>query len=125
MRRAHRRCCHRRTEYDITGGDNTDFLIDNIVTICGIAAALIAALVLFVAGYKNYARRIIYILVCEAEKRFGAGTGKIKFAEVFSSFYAKLPAFLRSLFPEKEISAMIESAVAKMKSALADEQKRS
>lgn len=85
---------------------------------------MIAALTLFAAGYKSYARRIIYILVCEAEKRFGAGTGKIKFAEVFSAFYAKLPAFLRSLFPEKVISTMIESAVTKMKSALADEQKR-
>ncbi len=99
--------------------------MDNIIPICGIAAALVAALILFVAGYKSYARRIIYILVCDAEKRFGAGTGKIKFAEVLSAFYAKLPAFLRSLFPEKVISAMIENAVTKMKSALADEQKRS
>ena len=58
------------------------------------------------------------MLVCEAEKNFGSGEGKAKFAEVFAAFSAKLPAFLRGIFTEKYISEMIESAVLKMKNAL-------
>ena len=95
-------------------------MIENIIPICGVAASLIAALILFIAGYKQYARHIIYTLVCEAEKHFGAGTGSAKFAEVFSAFYEKLPSFLRIIFSEKSITAMIEAAVTKMKRALED-----
>lgn len=58
------------------------------------------------------------MLVCEAEKHFGTGEGKAKFAEVFAAFSAKLPAFLRGIFTEKCISDMIENAVLKMKNAL-------
>lgn len=67
-------------------------------------------------GYKKQAHKALLIFVIQAEKAWGRGTGKIKFAEV----YSKLPILVKLLFSQEEISEMIESAVRLMKEHLID-----
>ncbi len=67
-------------------------------------------------GYKKQAHKALLIFVIQAEKAWGKGTGKIKFAEV----YSRLPILVKLLFSQDEISEMIESAVIFMKKQLID-----
>lgn len=78
--------------------------------IINLSIALIVILVLFFlwrAGYKKHVKKIMLILVVQAEKAFGSKTGQIKFSEV----YNKLPKIVTILFGADEISKMINTAV--------------
>lgn len=83
---------------------------------------IVAAVLCFVAKgrYRKYAKQILLTLVIAAEKKFGGGTGEVKFASVVDAFYDKMPVILKILFTEKEIANMIEEAVDKMKEILAN-----
>lgn len=62
-------------------------------------------------GYRKQVGQIILALATQAEKRWGSGTGPIKFSEV----YSKLPVIVTMLYSYPEISEMIEEAVKDMK----------
>lgn len=84
-----------------------------------VAVLFVAALVImFRKGYKTQAKSIVLSLVAAAEKRWGGGTGEIKYAEVVSALYEKLPSFARLLLDKTTISNIIEDAVTKLKEIL-------
>jgi len=87
-----------------------------------IASALIvgAAVLLFYKGYKKQAKAIVLSLVAAAELKWGSGTGDIKYSEVASALYGKLPAFAKLVISETAISKIIEDAVSKLKEHLSD-----
>ena len=62
-------------------------------------------------GYRKQVREMLLILVIQAEKAWGRGTGAVKFSEV----YNKLPTIVTLLFSKNDIEQMINDAVEQMK----------
>ena len=87
-----------------------------------IAAVLLvgAVVLMFYKGYRKQAKAIVLSLVAAAEKKWGGGTGEIKYSEVSSALYEKLPAFAKLLLNESTVSKLIEGAVSKLKTFLTD-----
>lgn len=92
-----------------------EFLKTHYVELIAAALFIVAIVLMFRRGYKKQAKSIVLSLVAAAEARWGGGTGEIKYAEVVSLLYEKLPAFARMLIGESTISKIIESAVGKLK----------
>ncbi len=90
-----------------------------------IAAALFIGAVVLMSykGYKNQAKAIVLSLVAAAERKWGGGTGDIKYSEVASALYGKLPSFAKIVLNKATISKIIEDAVSKLKEHLSDETK--
>lgn len=102
------------------------FITENMGNILAILAVLVVATVLFFAAkgkYRKTAKQILLALVLSAEKKFGGGTGEVKFAMVADALYERMPFIIQILFTEKDIANMIEEAVCKMKDILADNPK--
>ena len=92
---------------------NWDILLASLV--------LVAVIVfLLVRGKREIVYKILYSLVNEAEKLYGSGTGKLKFAYVMEKAYALLPAVIKVVLTYKTFEKWIENAVAKMKEDLAE-----
>ena len=99
------------------------FLTEHLASIIFTAVVLIVATVLYFVAkgkYRKIAKQILLSLVVVAEKKFGSGTGEIKYACVVDTFYTRMPVIVQILFTEKDLSNMIEQAVDKMKEILAD-----
>lgn len=88
--------------------------------IVGIAVVIIALAVLWYFKKVPLVKRILYAMVCEAEKQFGSGTGEVKYATVIYMFYYRMPVFVRVVFTPAMISKWIEDAVTKLKSELSN-----
>lgn len=95
-----------------------EFLKTHYVELIAAALFVVAIVLMFRRGYEKQAKSIVLSLVAAAEARWGGGTGEIKYAEVVSLLYEKLPAFARMLIGESTISKIIESAVGKLKEIL-------
>lgn len=63
---------------------------------CAAAVAIVAmvAVVIRVAGI-NRVKQWLLFAVCEAEKQFGSGTGKLKLATVYAMFLERFPKLSR------------------------------
>ena len=66
-----------------------------------------------VAIIKNW---LLYA-VAAAEKEFGSGTGKLKFAKVYNEFIEKFPEFA-ILFSYEEFSDLVDDALDQLKEML-------
>ena len=82
-----------------------------IVNIAIVLVAIISLIWLWRKGYRKQVREILLILVVQAEKAWGSGTGAVKFSEV----YNKLPTIVTLLFTRNEIEQMINDSVERMK----------
>lgn len=82
-----------------------------------LVAVLFIALVIVLAlrGKKQIIYKMLYALVTEAEKQYGAGTGSIKFAEVMTKMYSMLPAVIRIFVTYDTLAKWIEDALAEAK----------
>lgn len=96
------------------------FIQNNLAVIIIAAVAIIGAIVLARFGYKKEAKAILLFLVASAERKWGSGTGEIKFSSIVASLYEKLPAFARVLLGQKTVTVLIEEAVTKLKDYLSD-----
>lgn len=74
--------------------------------------------ILWYYGKKELVKKIILTLVIQAETRWGSGTGKIKFAEVLSSVYDRLPYIIKLVVTVPVLEKWIEDAVAYIKAEL-------
>ena len=100
------------------------FLTEPLASIIFLAVVLaIAAILLFVAKgkYRKIAKQILLSLVVSAEKKFGGGTGDVKFSYVWEKLYERMPFIVRLLFTADDIANMIEDAVSHMKECLSEE----
>ena len=86
-----------------------------LILIIAFLAVVAFVVVLALRGKKEIIYKTIYALVNEAEKQFGAGTGKQKFAYVMERIYAELPAIFRILIDYKTLEKWIEQALAEAK----------
>lgn len=71
--------------------------------------------VLALRGKKQIVYKMLYTLVTEAEKQYGAGTGSIKFAEVMTKMYSMLPAVIKIFITYDTLAKWIEDALAEAK----------
>ena len=85
-----------------------------IVNICVSVVFVAALILLWRKGYKKQVKEILLVLVIQAEKAWGSGTGIIKFSDV----YNKLPTIVTILFTKREIETMINDTVSYMKQYL-------
>ena len=83
-------------------------LIVNTVIVIALILLLIA---MWKKGYKKQVKEILLVLVIQAEKAWGRGTGAVKFSEV----YNKLPTIVTLLFTRNDIEQMINDSVEQMK----------
>lgn len=97
-----------------------DFFIANWDSILVVLVFVAIIAFLLFRGKKDIAYKILYSLVNEAEKIYGAGTGKLKFAYVMEKAYALLPAVIKVVITYKTFEKWIEKAVKKMKEDLAE-----
>lgn len=95
-----------------------EFLTANWAIILACVALVAVIVFLLVRGKREIAYKILYSLVNEAEKLFGAGTGKQKFAYVMEKAYALLPAVIKVVITYNTFEKWIEKAVTKMKEDL-------
>ena len=82
-----------------------------IVNIAIVLIAIFSLIWLWKKGYRKQVREILLILVIQAEKAWGRGTGAVKFSEV----YNKLPTIVTLLFTRNDIEQMINDSVEQMK----------
>ena len=82
-----------------------------IVNIAIVLIAIFSLIWMWKKGYRKQVREILLILVIQAEKAWGRGTGAVKFSEV----YNKLPTIVTLLFTRNDIEQMINDAVEQMK----------
>ena len=92
-----------------------DFIVAHWTSI--LVVLVFIALIVFLAlrGKKQIIYKMLYALVTEAEKKYGSGTGALKFAEVMTQIYAKLPAIVRIFITYDTLSGWIEKALAEAK----------
>ena len=89
------------------------------IEIASVLVCIVAFLILWYFKKKPLVKKIIYSLVSYAEKKFGSGTGEIKYATVLSLFYTRMPFLIRLVFTEAMLDNLIEEAVTKLKKELA------
>lgn len=82
-----------------------------IVNIAIVLVVIISLILLWKKGYKKQVKEILLVLVIQAEKAWGRGTGVVKFSEV----YNKLPTIVTLMFTRNDIEQMINDAVEQMK----------
>lgn len=76
-----------------------------------VIAFIVLVVVLIKRGEIKVLNNILYKLVTQAEREFGAGTGELKYAAVSDWIYERLPVILKFLFTAKDIDNMIETAL--------------
>lgn len=87
---------------------------DSLLVVVGFLALIV---VLIKRGETKVLKKILFNLVAQAEKQFGSGTGTLKFAAVTDWIYQRIPAILKLLFTEKDISNLIETVLEEAKKA--------
>jgi len=103
------------------GISGRDYLTDIILSVIFLTVFAVGIVLLYRFGCVRQAKTILLHLVTEAEKKWGGGTGEIKFSAVAEALYEKLPSAARFLLSGKTIASLIESAVEKMKQYLSQE----
>lgn len=94
----------------------------NIIITIAILLAIVAVIVfLAVRGKKDIIFKMLYALVDEAEKQFGSGTGKMKFAYVVEKIYSMLPSFFKFFITYSTLEKWIEKALAEVKEYWAEQ----
>ncbi|MCF8018280.1 MAG: hypothetical protein K9L62_02655 [Vallitaleaceae bacterium] len=88
-----------------------NFLLANWDSVLVVIGFIVLVVVLIKRGEVKILNNILYGLVTQAEREFGAGTGELKYAAVSDWIYERLPAILKFLFTSKDIDKMIETAL--------------
>lgn len=88
-----------------------NFLLENWDSVLVVIGFIALVVVLIKRGETKILNNILYKLVTQAEREFGAGTGELKYAAVSDWVYERLPAILKFLFTSKDIDKMIESTL--------------
>lgn len=82
-----------------------------IMNIAIVIALIIVLITMWKKGYKKQVKEILLVLVIQAEKAWGSGTGAVKFSYV----YSRLPVIITVLFTRNDIEQMINESVEQMK----------
>ncbi len=94
--------------------DNMIYLFAGAVALCGV----IQIFFLFKNGKKYEIFQLVSALVCEAEQKFGSGTGELKYEYVVNKVYQALPWHIRTFISANLLDDFIETAVDNLKAYL-------
>lgn len=83
---------------------NWDFILLIIAAVAALGFAIFK-------GNKTVVMKMLFSLVTEAEKAYGAGTGALKLSAVLTELYPKLPAMIKALVSEEQLTGWIEEAL--------------
>ena len=92
-----------------------DFIMAYWDSILLVMVVIGIAIFLCCRGKKQIVHKMLYFLVTEAEKQFGAGTGALKFSYVLEKIYAVLPAVFRLFVSYDTLEEWIEKALEEAK----------
>ena len=87
------------------------FIIIHWSDIVLVLAAIAAGVKLLKNGEQKKLLRILLKHVTDAEKALGSGTGRLKLSTVSGWIYEEIPAIVRILFTDQEISDLVEKAL--------------
>ena len=90
----------------------------DIVFVLLFIAFLIA---LWVKGYENKVKKIVFDMVVIAEKELGSGSGPIKFVRATNLIYSKLPLIVKIFLSDVQLDNLIKQAVEELKEYLKDD----
>ncbi|MTI57498.1 hypothetical protein [Geosporobacter ferrireducens] len=96
-----------------------DLLKANAAALVLVLAGILMLVYLYSINRKDLLKKIILVLVVQAEKQLGSGTGALKYAMVVEKIYRIVPLSFRWFLTEKELDRMIEEAVKYLKAYLA------
>ena len=82
----------------------------DIITLA-VAAVSVIVYAIF-KGNKSVVMNMLFSLVTEAEKSFGAGTGALKLASVIEQVYPKLPTIIKTFITSDTLVKWVEEALA-------------
>lgn len=95
---------------------------------CGLGALVLLALAGWLAcrrGWQDQVFGALYLLVCRAEAEMtGTRRGRERKAAVLAAVHGWLPAWARLFVSEKDLSRLLEEAVALMKTSLKTAEER-
>lgn len=92
-----------------------EFITTHWASILVVLLFIALIVVLALRGKKQIIYKMLYTLVTEAEKQYGAGTGSIKFAEVMTKIYSMLPTVIKIFITYDTLANWIEDALAEAK----------
>lgn len=107
-------------KFSVTEDFMLDFLVNNLGNIILVLCVIVGIIVGIRLGYIKQIKQVLLYLVLEAEKKYGDGTGKLKFSAVSEWIYEKLPSLARIFISADLIEDLIEEAVEEMKKYLED-----
>ena len=88
------------------------FLLENWDSVLLVLVVIAAAILLIYKGKRGVVDQIIYKIVTELEREYGAGTGNLKLAAAVELLYPRLPAIVRIFTTSAGIVKMIEQGLA-------------
>jgi len=91
------------------------FFVENWDFLLLIVAAVAAIIFAVFKGNKSVVMRMLYALVTEAERIYGAGTGSMKLAAVIDEIYPRLPAVVKIFITDETLVKWVEEALATAK----------
>lgn len=91
-----------------------NFIAANWDSILAALAVIVVAIVGVVKQEKSIIFKMLFSLVTEAEKQYGAGTGELKLSSVVSQVYEKLPS-VSKLIPVKTLEKWVDEALVEAK----------
>lgn len=92
-----------------------NFVLNNWDSILAVIVIIGVSIFALIKQEKTVIFKMLYALVTEAEKNYGAGTGELKLASVIASVYEKLPAVVTAIIPVKTLEKWVEQALAAAK----------
>ena len=88
-----------------------DFILEHWDIITLVIAAVAAIVYAVFKGNKSVVMNMLFSLVTEAEKNFGAGTGALKLASVIEQVYPKLPTIIKTFITAETLVKWVEDAL--------------
>lgn len=88
-----------------------NFVVEHWDIITLVIAAVSAIVYAVFKGNKSVVMRMLFSLVTEAEKNFGAGTGALKLASVIEQVYPKLPTIIKTFITAETLEMWVEDAL--------------
>lgn len=99
-------------------GCTTSEIISTVITGVIVAAIAIALVLYIYINKKDLLYKAALYAVAKAEEEWGSGTGRIKFAEVYTYIKKEFP-ILTMFFTEPQLTIIIENALSDLKEILA------
>lgn len=96
------------------------FVIYNALDIAMIVVVSLIGLIAYKLGQREFVMCMILTFVAEAEKKFGSGTGELKYAIVTERLYEVMPKLLKLVYTKQQLDKMIEDAVNYLKGYLSE-----